>query len=729
MHEAIDQYGRSSRTPWRRFHAERDGDSWLAPSYDKERGDKYTWNVDGTLDTREYIPEPGGESFTYDLLGRLERTHLANAFKNGKPDLNASSSLRQVWKLDQSGNWREWRRNSRDGEKYKLDASSGESHFSQKRKHTPSNRISKFFDQSTIKMPAVQHDAAGNMTSAPSPLRASESHTLIYDGWGRVTEIKDAKGVVKRRYTYDGLGRMIVLAYGNTEEHYYYDKNGQVISTYLDQGSVSSKSPYQEYIYDVHAPDQIVALREGDRSYYPIYDVMGRVKAVIDEEGNQETYEYDAQGHVYKFGGNALTSRPRCEFLVRGMLYDVGTGYFMGRSGFYNPTLGRHVATGGVSVLSEATLNARAMGFPTGTPVHYQSAETQLQSLSEEAKWAIGGVGILLAIGAIAFSVATFGVGTAVLVAATGVAAAVSAGVDAAMEPGATGGDIFMAAGMSAGAAAPLALANPAIAATSAVTSIVGSLAGYGISQDRTGWQIGGLIGGIGGGALYGTGRNFAEFGLRRAAMVGLATAAPELIGAGVGAAVGYWIGGTSTSAWYGAMAGMLIGGVIGSPMAEKWCTARFRARPAVPSRGLLDTTLAKDARRYLRDIEQQTGLAVHPSQRTQLADHLRANSHSRLSTSAGETHRRAFNSVKDDLIAEWQHQTGQVWPRYTQQVVSQRTGRVLREVGGPFDAHHIIENVYEGPHTWWNIHPAEFPGAHQGGIHRAGGVLREIMP
>lgn len=147
------------------------------------------------------------------------------------------------------------------------------------------------------------------------------------------------------------------------------------------------------------------------------------------------------------------------------------------------------------------------------------------------------------------------------------------------------------------------------------------------------------------------------------------------------------------------------------------------------PNRGLLDTTLAKDARRYLRDIEQQTGLAVHPSQRARLADHLRSNSHSRLSTSAGETRRQAFNRVKDDLIAQWERQTGQAWPRSTQQVVSPRTGRVLRDVGDPFDAHHIIENVYEGPHTWWNIHPTEFPGAHQGGIHRAGGVLREIMP
>ena len=148
-----------------------------------------------------------------------------------------------------------------------------------------------------------------------------------------------------------------------------------------------------------------------------------------------------------------------------------------------------------------------------------------------------------------------------------------------------------------------------------------------------------------------------------------------------------------------------------------------------VPQKGLLNTELSKNARRYLRDIEQQTGLAVHPSQRAELAAHLRTHSHTRLTTEAGEAHRRLFSVTKDDVIAIWEKNTGQAWPRYTQQVVSQRTGKVLRKAGDPFDAHHIIENIYEGPHTWWNIHPARFPGAHQGGIHRAGGVVRKIVP
>jgi len=59
---------------------------------------------------------------------------------------------------------------------------------------------------------------------------------------------------------------------------------------------------------------------------------------------------------------------------------------------------------------------------------------------------------------------------------------------------------------------------------------------------------------------------------------------------------------------------------------------------------------------------------------------------------------------------------TGQKWPRYSEDLVNEK-GRVLRRAGDPYDAHHVIENVYGGPHEWWNLTPARFPDQHQGGI------------
>lgn len=47
---------------------------------------------------------------------------------------------------------------------------------------------------------------------------------------------------------------------------------------------------------------------------------------------------------------------------------------------------------------------------------------------------------------------------------------------------------------------------------------------------------------------------------------------------------------------------------------------------------------------------------------------------------------------------------------------------------GDPYDAHHIIEQNYGGPHEWWNMHPARAPDQHQGGIHGAGSPARELF-
>lgn len=99
-----------------------------------------------------------------------------------------------------------------------------------------------------------------------------------------------------------------------------------------------------------------------------------------------------------------------------------------------------------------------------------------------------------------------------------------------------------------------------------------------------------------------------------------------------------------------------------------------------------------------------------------------------RLSPELAKIHRAEFNRVKDELIGQWERNTGQIWPRYTEDILAKNGVTVARKAGGPFDAHHIIESSYGGPNQWWNMHPARFPDQHQGGIHRAGGIAREIF-
>ncbi|MDA1632755.1 hypothetical protein PDK11_07755 [Bacillus cereus] len=138
-----------------------------------------------------------------------------------------------------------------------------------------------------------------------------------------------------------------------------------------------------------------------------------------------------------------------------------------------------------------------------------------------------------------------------------------------------------------------------------------------------------------------------------------------------------------------------------------------------------IDYDLAKD---YIRDVESKTGLKLHKNQVEQLKAALREHKYEKMTPLETLKHRNKFNSVKNKLISEWEEKTGQTWPRYTEEVYDKK-GRVARDIGQPYDAHHIIENNFGGPHEWWNIHPAKFPDEHQAGIHGKGSPSNKLFP
>ncbi|MDG5471377.1 T7SS effector LXG polymorphic toxin [Jeotgalibacillus sp. ET6] len=141
---------------------------------------------------------------------------------------------------------------------------------------------------------------------------------------------------------------------------------------------------------------------------------------------------------------------------------------------------------------------------------------------------------------------------------------------------------------------------------------------------------------------------------------------------------------------------------------------------------GTLDKSLAKV---YLRDIEAKTGRKVNNKQIYFIKENLRHNIYEKLTPIETAKHRSKFtSSLKDKLIAEWEEKTNQIWPRYTEEVLD-KNGEVARSIGQPYDAHHIIENNFGGPHEWWNIHPAKYPNEHQAGIHGKGAPSGLLFP
>ncbi|PNP92545.1 hypothetical protein BMT55_08225 [Listeria newyorkensis] len=132
--------------------------------------------------------------------------------------------------------------------------------------------------------------------------------------------------------------------------------------------------------------------------------------------------------------------------------------------------------------------------------------------------------------------------------------------------------------------------------------------------------------------------------------------------------------------------------------------------------------------RSYIKDVEQRTSRKLAKIQIDALKDALRTKEYTKLTPAETNEHRLAFKQVKNKLIVEWEQKTNQSWPRYSEEILSAKSGRVIRKLGEPYDAHHLIENTFGGEHEWWNMHPAKFPDEHQAGIHGAGSPAKELF-
>lgn len=131
--------------------------------------------------------------------------------------------------------------------------------------------------------------------------------------------------------------------------------------------------------------------------------------------------------------------------------------------------------------------------------------------------------------------------------------------------------------------------------------------------------------------------------------------------------------------------------------------------------------------RSYIKDVKINTNRNITKNQLEKLKTALRENEYSKLEPRDVAKHRSEFNGVKNRLIKEWEENTGQNWPKYTEDVIG-KNGNVVRKAGSKYDAHHIIENSYGGNNEWWNIHPARFPNEHQAGIHRSGSPANKLF-
>ncbi len=132
--------------------------------------------------------------------------------------------------------------------------------------------------------------------------------------------------------------------------------------------------------------------------------------------------------------------------------------------------------------------------------------------------------------------------------------------------------------------------------------------------------------------------------------------------------------------------------------------------------------------KKYIRDVERRTGRELPKNQIEKLKVALRNKEYKKMSPIETAKHRAEFDKVKYKVIKEWEENTGQKWPLYNENVISEKTGKIIRKQEDKYDAHHIIENTFGGEHEWWNMHPAKFPNEHQAGIHGTGSPANTLF-
>src|SRR5699024_10734736 len=101
--------------------------------------------------------------------------------------------------------------------------------------------------------------------------------------------------------------------------------------------------------------------------------------------------------------------------------------------------------------------------------------------------------------------------------------------------------------------------------------------------------------------------------------------------------------------------------------------------------------------KKYIRDIEGRTGRVLPKNQTEKLKEALRNKEYKKMSPIETAKYRAEFDKVKNKVIKDWEENTGQKWPVYNENVISEKSGKINRKQGDKNDDNHRNkrENVW----------------------------------
>ena len=202
---------------------------------------------------------------------------------------------------------------------------------------------------------AYTYDVAGNVTRIEHISKPTLD--LTWNSQYQLVSVS-TNGVFAEGYEYDALGRRAsTTTLGGTTRH-VYDDRWQVIADIDENNNVLVSYVWGEGI------DNLLAVKIGSNSYYPLADIQGTIWGYVDSQNNVVAcWQYDAWGNVVdEFVIIPALSKLRYRFQCRE--WSAATGLINFRMRWYDVETGRWLSKDPIGMNGGLNLYAFCAGSP-----------------------------------------------------------------------------------------------------------------------------------------------------------------------------------------------------------------------------------------------------------------------------------------------------------------------------------------------------------------------------
>jgi RHS repeat-associated protein len=325
---------------------------------DLENGTSTTYNYDASSRLLDLINRKSTSeiisrfSYTYDNLGnRLTMTTLDGTTRYS---YDATRQLINVIRPDSSSTAYNF---DAAGNRISVTDSSGSTSYT-------TNDLNQY---TNVDGASYSYDANGNMTSKTT---SEGTTTYSYDFENRLVQVVTPTETVN--YTYDPLGRRVSKSTSSGTTNYIHD-DFRVIEE-KDESGASQASYIQG-----NGLDEVLEMNRAGQDYYYSQDGLGSVTGITDISQNMvHSFSYD------EYGTPNSASSVGNPFLFTGREFEGETGLYFYRARYYDPKLGRFVASDPIGLNGGNNLYA----YVENNPVNFiDPLGLQYQGEQEIGRW------------------------------------------------------------------------------------------------------------------------------------------------------------------------------------------------------------------------------------------------------------------------------------------------------------------------------------------------------